>query len=177
MQQEARSYGAGFHWGHPTGPLAYSASEMAHRNFDRLSGATPNSRDRKDRIRLPVYERIDQWLNESGAQDISEWSHAYLAHAGSLTSRQSLADYGMGKKVKLSIRELARVGEAISLHLLYEGGRMHALMPTAQFDQFEFLDKPAMKPGGLDAADAKWRSSSDEYNALLSDVDEALFAE
>ena len=50
-------------------------------------------------------------------------------------------------KITDTIKALARATEAISL-FVYAGGRVGAVMPVAQFDQFQFmkLDKPIMPP-------------------------------
>ena len=51
-------------------------------------------------------------------------------------------------KITNAIKALARVTEAISAWLLFAGGRTNSLMPVAQFNQFEKLDKPIMQAGG-----------------------------
>ena len=50
-------------------------------------------------------------------------------------------------KIADAIMSLARVTEAISAWLLFSGGRSNALVPVAQFNQFEKLDMSIMKVG------------------------------
>ena len=176
QQEELVSYTGGARWAKTTGPGAWSAAERAHKHFDRLAGVAPKGRARTDRICLEIIDRIDQWMEESGADEITKWSHAYLAHAGSPSSRQALGDYGLkGNAIKAAIRSLACVAEAISAEILYNGGRMNALMPTAQFNPLACLERPALRPGGLEVATDHWRSECNRYDRLLSDVRKDLF--
>jgi hypothetical protein len=92
-------------------------------------------------------------LTGSGADDLAKWSHAYLAHAGDPRSREAIADLQVtANKITQATRVLARTTEAISARLLDAGGRSSALMPSAQFNQFEKLDRPIMERGGEAAA-------------------------
>jgi hypothetical protein len=64
--------------------------------------------------------------------------------------------------------------EAISAWLLFAGGRSGSLMPVAQFNQFENLDKPIMQAGrGVDAR-ALWDQLSNERDLYLDGVDAEL---
>ena len=47
---------------------------------------------------------------------------------------------------------------------LFAGGRTNSLMPVAQFNQFEKLDKPIMQAGGEADAYKLWHQLSDERN-------------
>jgi hypothetical protein len=77
-------------------------------------------------------------------------------------------------KITDAIKVLARATEAISAWLLFAGGRTNALMPVAQFNQFEKLDKPIMQVGGEATADTIWQQLSDEWNHYLDGVDAEL---
>jgi hypothetical protein len=96
----------------------------------------------------------------------------YLAHAGGPESRKQIADLMVTtNKITDAIKALARVTEAISAWFLFAGGRTNALMPVAQFNQFEKLDKPIMQEGGAAAAYKLWHQLSDERNRYLEGVD------
>jgi hypothetical protein len=56
------------------------------------------------------------------------------------------------------------VTEAISAWLLFAGVRSHGLMPIAQFDPFEGLDKPIKDRGNANAAFKLWETLGDERN-------------
>ena len=65
---------------------------MAHEQFDRLAGIDPAKRSREDRLPLSLLATIERWLDESGADELAKWSHAYLAHAGGSEARKRIAD-------------------------------------------------------------------------------------
>src|ERR1700730_9061572 len=120
--------GKGFFWGETSGPGAHGTT-------------------------------IERWLDDSGADDLAKLSHAFLAHAGGPESRKRSADLMVTtNKITDAIKALARVTEAISAWLLFAGGRTNSLMPVAQFNQFEKLDKPSMQAGG--EADVSFGTSS-----------------
>jgi hypothetical protein len=77
-------------------------------------------------------------------------------------------------KITDAIKALARVTETISAWLLFAGGRTNSLMPVAQFNQFEKLDKPIMQAGGEADAYKLWHQLSDERNRYLDVVDAEL---
>jgi hypothetical protein len=141
--------GKGFFWGETSGPRAHATSRMAHEQFDKLAGIDPTRRSREDRLPGSLLTTIEAWLDNSGADELTQWSHAYLAHAGGPTSRERIAELTVTtNKITDAIKALARVTEAISAFLLIAGGRMNSLMPVAQFNQLEKLDNPIMPVGG-----------------------------
>jgi hypothetical protein len=74
--------GTGAFWGQISGPDAHGTSRMAHEQFDRLAGFRPEDRRRDDRLPTSLLRTIGRWLDDSGADELAKWSHAYLAHAG-----------------------------------------------------------------------------------------------
>jgi hypothetical protein len=64
----------------------------------------------------------------------------------------------------------------ISAYLLFAGGRSNALMPTAQFNQFENLDRPVLQPEQLESLHDLWDRLSDERDQFLEGVREDLIA-
>jgi hypothetical protein len=92
-----------------------------------------------------------------------------------MVSRKRIADLMVTtNKVTDAIKALARVTEAISAWLLFAGGRTNSLMPVAQFNQFEKLDKPIMQAGGEADAYKLWHQLSDERNRYPDGVDAEL---
>jgi hypothetical protein len=79
-------------------------------------------------------------------------------------------------KIAAAIKDLACVTEAISVWLLFAGGRKNSVMPTAQFNQFERLDKPIMQAGSEEEAQTLWDRLTDERDRYLEEVDDALIA-
>lgn len=128
-----------FMWGATEGPKADGASEMMHCHFDKLAGVDPAARTRGDRLPLRLLTTIEAWLRDSGADALAKWSSTYLAHAGGPNERARLDDMAVTSgKITDTIKALARAAQAISL-FVYGGGRAGAVMPIAQFDQFQFV--------------------------------------
>lgn len=178
FEKNAGKWGQGGIWVPTEGPEGDRTSEMAHRQFDKLAGIEPAKRSREDRLPVSLIRTIEKWLDDSGADDLADWSHAYLAHAGDPQSREKIAALAVtAGKITDAIRVLARATEAISAWLLCAGGRSHALMPVAQFNPFERLHRPIMQAGGEAAAYKLWHQLGDERNRYLDDVDAALIAQ
>lgn len=175
FMENAGNWGKGGIWFPTSGPQADGASELAHRQFDMLAGIDPAKRSREDRLPASLLKTIEKWLDDSGADELAEWSHAYLAHAGGPECRKRVASLILTtNKITEAIKALARVTEAISRWLLFDGGRTNALMPVAQFNPFDKLDKPIMKSGGEAVAHDVWHQLSDERNRYLDEVEVEL---
>jgi hypothetical protein len=167
--------GKGPFWGETSGPRAHHTSRMAHEQFDRLAGVDPAKRSREDRLPVSLLATIEKWLDDSGADGLKEWSHAYLAHAGGPDRRKKIEDVRVtANKITDAIKAMARVAEAISAYILFDGGLSGRLMPVAQFNPFEKLDMRITQAGGEDAAYKLWRQLSDERNRYLDDVEGEL---
>jgi hypothetical protein len=167
--------GKRFCWGEASGPRAHGTSRMAHEQFDRLAGINPAKREREDRLPASLIHTVERWLDESGADELAKWSHAYLAHAGGPEARSRIADLNVTmNKINDAIRMLARATEAISAWLLFAGGRSNSLMPVAQFNQFEKLDRPVLRPGREAEADDLWQTLRRERDRYLQGVVEEL---
>ena len=89
--------------------------------FDKLAGIDPAMRTREDRLPRRLLATIEKWLVDNGADDLANWSHAHLAHAGDQTSREAIAHLNVtANKITDAIRILARATEATAW-LLYAG--------------------------------------------------------
>jgi hypothetical protein len=174
QQKEMQRAGKGIFWGETSGPGAHGSSRMAHEQFDKLAGIDPAKRRREDRLPAFLLTTIERWLDDSGADELAKWSHAFLAHAGGPESRKRTDLMVTRNKITDAIKALARVTEAISAWLLFAGGRTNSLMPVAQFNQFEKLDKPIIQAGGEADAYKLWHQLSDERNRYLDGVDAEL---
>jgi hypothetical protein len=82
--------GQGPFWGATKGPDAWGTSNRVHEHFDKLSGVNASNRRREDRLPVALVDIVEGWLDNSGADDLADWSHAFLAHAGSVESREGL---------------------------------------------------------------------------------------
>jgi hypothetical protein len=162
-------------WVETTGPLAYGTSERMHQQFDKLSGIRAADRSRADVLPRSLIEKVEGWLLNSAADEIAKWSHRYLAHAGERHKRDAIAYIQVtNDKITAAIRDVARVTEALAGEILYMSGRTGALMPVAQYDVFERLEKPIALEAQRDAAADVWDAKSREWDDALRDVRDAL---
>jgi hypothetical protein len=144
QRKEMMERGTGAFWGETSGPDAHGTSRMAHEQFDWLAGIRPEDRCREDRLPSSLLTRIEGWLDDSDADELAKWSHAYIAHAGGPESRKRIADLMVtANKITEVIKALGRVTEAISAWLLFAGGRSNSLMPVAQFIRLKSLIQPS----------------------------------
>jgi hypothetical protein len=167
--------GGGAFWAATTGPDAWATARLAHEQFDRHARIDPGQRAREDRLPKALLGTIESWLDGSGAEELADWSHAYLAHAGGPDRRKQIEE-GLvtADKISGAIKTLVRVTEALSAYVLFAGGRLNGLVPVAQFDQFEHLDQPAVQPGHKDDAAGFWDALSRERDAYAAGVEDKL---
>jgi hypothetical protein len=164
-------------WGATKGPDAWATSSMVHEHFDRLSGVNAANRSREDRLPVALVDAVEGWLDNSHADELAGWSHAFLAHAGSAKSREKIKQAIVNNnKITEAIRVIARVTEGISAEILYASGRLNSLMPTAQFDQLENLDKPVMRADQETRAYEMWDGLSAERDRFCEGVGEELIS-
>jgi hypothetical protein len=162
-------------WVETAGPKAYGTSGLLHAQFDRLAGIDAANRSRSDCLPRSLITKVEGWLLNSGAEEVAKWSHPYLAHAGNSQDREAIAHIQVtNDKITAAIRDVARVAEALSGEILYIGGRTGSLMPVAQYDVFERLERPIALQLQRDAAEDVWNTKSREWDAALSDVRDAL---
>jgi hypothetical protein len=122
-------------------------------------------------------DTLDKWMADSGADELAEWSHVYLAHAGGSDARKQIADLPVTiDKITKAIRALARVTEAISSWVLFAAGRRGSLMPVPQFNQLEKLDQPLMAARGVTEGYAFWDRLAAERDKYLDGVDVELLS-
>lgn len=175
LNEVAARMNRGAFWASTTGPDAWAASQMAHEHFDRLAGVDPGKRAREDRLPKSLLGTIDSWLDGSGADQLADWSHQYLAHAGGPNRRKHIEE-GLvtADKISEAIKTLVRATEAVSAYVLFAGGRLNGLVPVAQFDQFEHLEKSAMQPGRKGEASGIWDKLHRERDAYAAGVEGEL---
>jgi len=177
QKEMAEHLNKGCFWGATTGPEAWGTSESAHEQFDKLARTDPQNRKRDDRLPRSLLEKIEGWLDASGAGDLAKWSHAYLAHAGGPEARKQIAQLRVtSDKITHAIKVFCRVTEAISAWLLCAGGRSGGLMPVAQFNPFDKLDHPIMPADGLKDAYSRWHQLSQDSETYLDGLEAELLA-
>ena len=176
MREDWATRGPGVQWVDTSGPKAWGTSQLLHVHFDRLSGIQEANRSRNDVLPISLLAKVEGWLRNSGAEEIAKWSHRYLAHAGSSQDREAIAHIQVtNNKITAAIRDVARATEALSAEILYAGGRMNALMPVAQYNVFERLERPIALESQQHVVSDVWETKSNEWDAALSGVRDALF--
>ena len=125
---------------------------------------------------IALLNKIEGWLDSGLAKELANWSHNYLAHAGNVENRARIADAIVtNDKITEVVRVLARATEAISAYLLFSSGRLNSLMPIAQFDQFENLDRPVMRSERQEEVRVVWDRLSAERDKFAEGVADELF--
>lgn len=151
-----------------SGPTAWHNSELVHKSFDRLSGASEKNRERTDTIRAEIFVSLESQI--SSCRDIKKYVDKFIAHASTPETRVGLSDEQQGMtldRLKAYHKTIYQVAGFISAQLLYEtnlGG-----LPVPQFDHLENLDKCWTTTGNLKRARQKW----DEYAKEVSGWDSA----
>lgn len=174
LQKMQEMSGKGAFWGETSGPKAWSTSEMAHAAFDWLSGIAANNRSRLDKLPKKLLARVEKWLNNSGADELANWSNDYLAHAGSRERRGLREAQITNDKITVVIKNVSRVTDALSANILRDRGGLNSLMATAQFDKFEYLERPILLDTQTEDASKVWYELSAERDGWVAGVEEAL---
>jgi hypothetical protein len=170
--------GWGPFWAARSGPDAHWPSKRAHEVFDRLARTAPASRSRTDRVPKAVIDTLFGWLTSSEADQLVEWSHAFLAHAADRTSRQRIdlaAARPSLEKISSVLRCFVRVAEAVQGYVLFDSGH-GMIVPTPQFNQFDRLASPLLASGGRDDLGDVWEQLAKERDGYLEGTFEALVA-
>jgi hypothetical protein len=107
------------------------------------------------------------------ANELAEWSHAYLAHAGGPESRKRIAELTVtANKITDAIKALARVTEAILAWLLFAGGRSR--QPDAGRTIRSIRKAGPADHGATAEADALWQRLSAEHDRYLDGFEDDL---
>lgn len=158
----------------------YARSRVRHEVFDRLSGVSPEARERTDRIRDDVFNRLEGWINTSPAEKLITLSHKFFAHAAEPTSRGSL-EYSGIKLVDIAEihRALVRVERALTDQILFIGvGRDvgRDVVPMAPLGLFKGLDNPYVLSDSIERMHQLWEQLSDDRNKWALGIADDLTA-
>ena len=136
-------------WGDPD----LFRSEIAHEQFDFLSGVLPSNRRSDDLIDPAVLARIEVRL--ASLDTIGDHVNSHLAHAGNSESRQgrTLANFDI-RGAQQALRELKQISDLTGAWFANEGG---GGLATFIGDQFEGLDKPLVDSDDIAHLAEHWR--------------------
>jgi hypothetical protein len=133
-------------------------------HFDKLAGVDPAMRRREDRLPKSLFATIEQWLDDSGADGLAEWSSTYLAHAGGPEWTSRIRHLSLRfDKITDTIKALIQVTQAISL-LVYGGDSLGSMVISPPFDQFELLDQPIIRAGDEQGIRDRWNRRRAEWD-------------
>ncbi|CDN94488.1 hypothetical protein SAMN05892877_104354 [Rhizobium subbaraonis] len=136
-------------WGDPD----LFRSEIAHEQFDFLSGVLPTDRRADDLIDPAVLARIEKRL--ASLDTIGDHVNSHLAHAGNHESRQgkSLANFDI-RDAQRALRELKQISDLTGVWFANEGG---GGLATFIGDQFAGLDEPLVDTEQIAQLLEHWR--------------------
>jgi hypothetical protein len=148
--------------------LYYEPSEQRHAEFDWLSGATPGNSSDDDVIREEVFDRLEARL--ATLDGVVEHATLHFAHAASEASRQGrvLDRWGLDD-AKSALKEISQVAELVGRWFCFSG--VGSVLPTPQFDQFEFMEQPLLQ-GSTDSLQKVWNDIAEEcgrWHAIEND--------
>ncbi len=138
-------------------------AEALHRDFDRLSGVSPDQRKEDDVISEGVFDRLSRMLD--GLDHFRRHADQYLAHASTPESREA-ASTETGpftyREAWEANRTLARVCVFIDLYLLR--GREHSFLPIDWPDPTKHADQPLVPSERMDELRAQWSRYAEEVD-------------
>lgn len=138
---------AGLHTGFFTsqhlGPTDYSSAERAHERFDRMSGADPNCRARRDLLGSRPIDEMKVRIAAAPFQDAVSLANKRIAHS---PDPSSLPATGIPTLTFSQLwecqRTIVEVTAFVSTYVLQDGS--HGVVPIPQLSMFEHWDRPFM---------------------------------
>lgn len=152
-------------WLEMKGPTSWAGSQLAHQEFDRLSGVSAGSRQRSDVIHSSVFDRLVAALDDPVLQELLLHRHKLLAHAADQTNRPEVFAGLTLDKFAQAHRLLMQVTFVLSAEVLRGTGV--GGVPTPQFNHFEFLEAPFVRSEHMDELAEYWNQHSSEREGWL----------
>jgi len=179
MQEYLAGGAAGRFWAPNTGNAAFYPSSLAHTAFDQITGVSPGSRSRTDRIPRRLIDTLESWLKVKEISEVVDWSNMRVAHAADEAAHQGV-DFAaltptMGK-IATAQRKIVRTAEAISAYILR--GPIHgSLVPVFQYSQFHRFDMVMRDPQAVKIAQERWHELAEERDQWTDGLLRELTAE
>jgi hypothetical protein len=119
--------------------LISSESKRRHREFDFLSGVDSSRRNPEDLIQESIFDRLEERIKR--LDKIADHATIYYAHAATASSRanRGLTEWGT-EDAESALKIIAETAQLVGSWFLYSG--IGDILPTPQYNQFEFIDKP-----------------------------------
>ena len=124
-------------------------------NFDRLSGTSPTTRSRQDKLDKKYVSFLRSELN--ACTDLRTYANKFIAHTSDNPGKVKLTDRQKSitlEKLDEAYKTIVKTGSFLGAVILYE----HSLggIPVPQYNQFENVDKPVIKADDLSALHKFW---------------------
>jgi hypothetical protein len=156
--------------------LKYLRAKTRHEKFDRLSGIESASRKQGDLIDNSVFDRLQTWLDDSGASKFIELANKFMAHASDPNSRGNLRlPIVTLDDVERVHHAFIRVQRAVINDVLFFGV-WSEVVPYPPLTQFVGLDKEFVSSGIMRQMDSKWYELKDIREAWKTEFLDELTA-
>ena len=127
-----------------------------HKTIDRLAGVNQANRSRDDHIRPEIFDHLREKVT-SVCDKVIEYVNKYVAHAATPTSRAAAEADGVGlnlSRLDDAHEAICKVAGFVDLHLLTETS--HSFLPTPQFNQFAYIDRPLVTEENIGHLAEEW---------------------
>lgn len=155
--------------GVPTsGPQAFGQSRRSHARFDALSGVSECARNPDDTLSEQYLDRLDQFVEQSGASELADYGNKFIAHAADPYSRSQAAIDGLNfNTVEKMHRGLYFAAFRFFVDVLE--GAEYSPMPMPSYDQLEHMTEPWVDDQGLKALYGFWEERGEIMDAWRLD--------
>jgi len=148
--------------------LQWHISDTRHQEIDRLSGTTEKNRSPCDCVSLDVFVRLEKKLGDATGE-VKKCVDKFVAHAATLESRSYARMQDIGVTLNHlweAHKSLCQVTHFVSVVLL--GDSMGPPLPTPQYDQFAYIDRPLVTTEKVAFLEEEWRKYSKETQEWAS---------
>ncbi|MCK1619543.1 hypothetical protein IVA96_23800 [Bradyrhizobium sp. 159] len=156
-------------WASTTGPEAWGITQRMHALFDRLSGVAAADRSRDDLIQVTVFDALSAGLDDPSIKGLLQLRHKLIAHAADAENRPDNLVHASLNQIEAAQRILVKIAHTVGGTILYGNGA--GGLPTPQFDQFEHLDQPFVRPTDVEKLRTYWNEQSGVRDKWLQHAD------
>ena len=151
-------------WLPTSGPKAWVMSEMLHKAFDKLSGASATKRRREDEIHTSVLVAVKKRLSHPAIKKVCTLADRQVAHAERLSESSDPIPTATYNDIDQALNQIVRVANFLSASL-FSDAAFGSVVPTPQFDVLEALDQPWITTDNIPALHKYWGELSDSIGA------------
>jgi len=142
--------------------------EKRHREIDALAGVDKSMRRPEDIINIRVFNYLITKI-DTAVKDINMRVDKYIAHATTPESRT----YNNAEETSLTLghlwdttKTICQVANFVDTYLLSRSS--HSFLPTPQYNQFKYIDKPLISANNIEILSEKWHKFHKETDLWAS---------